>query len=650
MRSLDLRLRVLLAAIVPAAAMAVALAWYFTQTRLSDLDEGLRERGVAIARQLAPAAEFGVFSGNREILLQLVDAAGREADVVGASVVDIAGMTLAASGRSPFQRWTGPLPGEARMVSETRSTLVFVAPIRQLRAFSEDVFSDNLGGAPAPRTPIGAVLIVLSRESMETRKNELILSAAAITALGLILAALLARMLARGVTGPVLRLAEVVSDIKQGNLNARAGVGAPGVLKLLETGINEMADALLDARRDLERRIAEATRELQDQKERAEQANRAKTQFLAAASHDLRQPLQAAGLFVGTLRLRNRDPEIGALIDRVERALGNLEGVLEALLDISRLDAGVVEPRITRISLAAVFRSLQEMFAEPALHYGVKLRIRPTGLWCESDPLLLERILANLVSNALRYCDRGRVLVGCRISGGGIRIEVRDSGPGIPPERHRDIFGEFVQLEHRARLRDKGLGLGLAIVERLARLLGHTLELRSLPGKGSTFGVNVPRAHPAPAALQISPAEIAPPELSAKRILIIDDDADVLVALDQFLARHGAAPMVARTPGEAQALLADQTPPDLIISDYRLGGGIDGISVIHALRKSFAREVPGVILTGDTAPSVLRAVSDAGLPLMNKPVRTEILLQILTAALRAASERSGAGAPTGSPE
>ena len=628
--------------------MAVALAWYFTQTRLADLDEGLRERGVAIARQLAPAAEFGVFSGNREILQQLVDAAGREADVSGASVVDIAGMTLAASGRSPFGRWTGPLPGTARMVSETGSMLVFVAPIRQLRAFSEDVFSDNLGGSPPPRSPIGAVLVVLSRESMETRKNELILSAAAITVLGLVLAALLARMLARGVTGPVLRLAEIVSDIKQGNLNARAGVGAPGVLKLLETGINEMADALLDARRDLERRIAEATRELQDQKERAEQANRAKTQFLAAASHDLRQPLQAAGLFVGTLRLRNRDPEIGALIDRVERALGNLEGVLEALLDISRLDAGVVEARVTRIPLAAVFRSLQETFAESAAHYGVKLRIRPTALWCESDPLLLERILANLVSNALRYCDQGRVLVGCRHSGSEIRIEVRDSGPGIPPERHHDIFREFIQLEHRARLRDKGLGLGLAIVERLARLLGHTLSVRSSPGKGSTFAIAVPRVNPAPAALQASPAEIAAPELSGKRILIVDDDADVLAALGQFLSRHGAEPLLARDAGEAQALLSARSPPDLIISDYRLGTASDGISLIHALRKSLATDVPAVILTGDTAPSVLRAVSDAGLPMMNKPVRTENLLQVLTDALR--SGQSGPGAPTGRSE
>ena len=645
MKSLSFGLRVLLAVTVPAAAIAFVLAWYFTQSRLSGLDEELHERGLAIARQLAPAAEFGVFSRNLDILRQLVEAARRESDVVGVSIVDTDGATLIANGLVPIQRWEGPLPQEARLVSETRSTLISVAPIGQLQAISGDVFSDNLAAPAAPR-PTGAVLVVVTRESVERRKDELIVNAAALTALGLILAALIARMLARGVTSPILRLADVVLDIRYGDLNARAAVGAPGVLKSLETGINEMADALLAARRDLEGRIAAATRELQDQKERAEQANRAKTQFLAAASHDLRQPLQAAGLFVGTMRLRNKDPELGALIDRVERALGNLESVLEALLDISRLDAGVVEPRIARVSLAAVFRSLQETFLEPALRHGVPLRIRPTTLWCESDPLLLERILANLLANALRYCDKGRVLVGCRVAEGAIRIEVRDSGPGIPPERHQEIFREFVQLEHPVRPGDKGLGLGLAIVERLARLMEHPVHLRSCPGKGSTFGITVPRVDPVPAAAGSPAVEVASAELYGKRILILDDDDDVLAALGQYLSRHGAILMLAHSPDEVQALMAGQAPPDLIVSDYRLGPAHDGISVINRFRETIAPDVPGVILTGDTAPSVLRAVSDAGFPLISKPVRTEILLQILATALRAAGREGDFRVPT----
>ncbi len=646
MRSLSFGMRVLLAATVPAIAIAVVLVWYFTQSRLSDAEQELRERGVAIARQLAPAAEFGVFSANRDILQQLVEAAARETGVVGVSVVDFSGATLAASGKSPSRFWVGSPPRAARLADETDKALVFVAPVLQLHAFFEDVFSDNLE-APPPRSAIGTVLLELSRESLEARKDELLLNAVLITIFGLAVAAIVARLLARGVTSPVMKLADVVSQIKQGRLEARSGVEATGVLRLLETGINDMAESLLEARRDLERRIAAATGELQRQKERAEEANRAKTQFLAAASHDLRQPLQAAGLFVGTLRLRNRDPDLGALIDRVERALGSLEAVLEALLDISRLDAGVVEPRPARIPLAGVFRSLQETFGDPAVQYGAELRFRPTALWCESDPRLLERVLANLVSNALRYCEKGRVLVGCRVRGDTIRVEVRDSGPGVPPERQQEIFREFVQLQTRAPLHDKGLGLGLAIVERLARLLRHPLHVRSHPGRGSTFGITVPRVEPLPAVAESAPAPSAA-GLANRRILIVDDDEDVLASLAQFLSRSGAIPMRALSLAEARALIASGAPPDLVISDYRLAAGGDGISAIHALQDLLGPRVPCVILTGDTAPKVLRAVSDAGLPLMSKPVRTDHLLQVLGTMLHAAPEPHAAAEPSDS--
>jgi len=634
MRALSFGFRVLLAAAVPAAVTAFILVWYFTQSRLSDLEEELRDRGASIARQLAPAAEFGVFSGNREILQQLVNAATRETDVVGASVVDRAGNVLAASGRSASPAWSGAPPDAVRMIAETESTLAFVAPVGWLQAIADDVFDENLPATSAARAPIGAVLVVLSRESMEQRKNELITSAGALAGLGLLLAALIARMLARQVTGPVRRLAEVVSDLKEGNLEARAAVGAPGVLHLLETGINEMAGALQESRRELERRIFAATRELQDQKDRAESANRAKTQFLAAASHDLRQPLQAAGLFVGSLRLRNKDPEVAALIDRVERALGSLEGVLEALLDISRLDAGVVEPRMERFPVANVLRALQETFAESAAQHAVELRVRPSALWCETDPRLLERILANLVSNALRYCERGRVLVGCRVSGPSIRIEVRDNGPGIARERHEEIFREFVQLETPARVRDKGLGLGLAIVERLARLLGHGVYLKSSRGRGATFGIVVPRATSASAAAELQPAEPRLASLAGKRILVLEDDDEVLAALGLFLSRHGAVPLLARNAAHALALATADAKPDLVISDYRLGPGEEGIAAVRMLRARIAAGLPSIILTGDTAPAVLREVSQAGLAMISKPVRTEELLRAVAAALR----------------
>jgi len=645
-RSLSFGMRVLLAATVPAIAIAVVLVWYFTQSRLSDAEQELRERGVAIARQLAPAAEFGVFSANRDILQQLVEAAARETGVVGVSVVDFSGAALAASGKSPSRFWVGSPPRAARLADETDKALVFVAPVLQLHAFFEDVFSDNLE-APPPRSAIGTVLLELSRESLEARKDELLLNAVLITIFGLAVAAIVARLLARGVTSPVMKLADVVSQIKQGRLEARSGVEATGVLRLLETGINDMAESLLEARRDLERRIAAARNCVFARFASSARSFCLCSSPVAAASHDLRQPLQAAGLFVGTLRLRNRDPDLGALIDRVERALGSLEAVLEALLDISRLDAGVVEPRPARIPLAGVFRSLQETFGDPAVQYGAELRFRPTALWCESDPRLLERVLANLVSNALRYCEKGRVLVGCRVRGDTIRVEVRDSGPGVPPERQQEIFREFVQLQTRAPLHDKGLGLGLAIVERLARLLRHPLHVRSHPGRGSTFGITVPRVEPLPAVAESAPAPSAA-GLANRRILIVDDDEDVLASLAQFLSRSGAIPMRALSLAEARALIASGAPPDLVISDYRLAAGGDGISAIHALQDLLGPRVPCVILTGDTAPKVLRAVSDAGLPLMSKPVRTDHLLQVLGTMLHAAPEPHAAAEPSDS--
>jgi len=632
MRALSFGVRVLLTAAVPAMVTAFILVWYFTDSRLTDLEAELRGRGAAIARQLAPAVEFGVFSGNREILHQLTEAAMNETDVIGVAILDRAGTVLARSGRLVPPALPARTPEEAQVAFEDANLLSFVAPVGMLEAAAADVFSQNLPGANAPREPTGTVVVVLSREEMEHRKNQLILSAIALTGLGLLLAALIARMLARQVTRPVQRLAEVVSDLKEGNLDARAAVGARGVLHELEAGINEMAGALQESRRDLERRIAEATRDLQSQKNRAEEANRTKTQFLAAASHDLRQPLQAAGLLVGSLRLRNKDPETGTLIGRVERALGSLEGVLDALLDISRLDAGVVQPRIERFPIATLLRAVQDTFAAPAGELAVQLRVRPSGLWCESDPLLLERIVANFVSNALRYCGKGKVLVGCRCRGTTICVEVRDNGPGIAENSQREIFREFVQLEPAARLHDKGLGLGLAIVERLARLLGHDVYVRSSTGRGATFGIVIPRVAP---ALPRAPMQSMPPhrpDLAGLRILVLEDDEQILAALGLVLSQHGAVPLLARSIAHALSLADARI--DLVIADERLAPGEHRIPAIRLLRARFATGVPRIILAGAPSAAVLAETRHAGFEIIRKPVSTDELLRAITTALR----------------
>ena len=511
MKKWDIRTRVLLAAIIPATLIAVLLAWYFTRNRIEDLETSIFSRGNALIRQLAVASEYGVFSGNRERLRQLADSTMREADLSGVAILDVSGEVLAASGRMvgnvASQR---PLPNTAGLVSADREKLVFSSPVGQYSATRDDPFDKEVAASPdspASAPPLGTVIVEMSRADVDARKRDLVLGAAAITMMGLLLSGLLARWLAQGVTNPVLDLADTVAEIERGNLAARANVRAGGVLKVLESGINDMAASLAEARDNLEARISVATAELHRQKDRAELANRTKTQFLAAASHDLRQPLQALGMFSHALRRRVTDPAAIELVEGVGRGVDSLESVIEALLDISKLDAGAVTPRFEDMPLGPLLENIRETFRPTAVVNGLDLAIVPTNAWVRSDPLLLMRILSNLVSNALRYTARGGVVVGCRRHGLLLGIEVWDSGRGIEPEKQQEIFREFIQLGRPERAHDKGLGLGLAIVDRLCLLLEHPIRMRSKVGKGTVFEILVPRvasvaAHPATAPVE----------------------------------------------------------------------------------------------------------------------------------------------------
>lgn len=545
MNPLGFRSRVHIAAIVPVALMAMALAWYFTNTRIHDLEAELRERGIAVVRTLAPASEYGVFSGNREILEQIIAKLAGDTDVDSIAIVDATGNLLASRGKTLSEADLTRIPLEtAELLVAREDSLLFGAPIAPLQTVSDELFVPEQPPAQSRTARLGAVFVQLSLVPLATRKDELVRNAVLITLLGLFIAGGLARALSQGVTRPVHELTRIVGEIRSGNLNARVGRQTSGVLGLLEQGINEMAESLASARSDLERRVKLATAELQSQKERAEQANRVKTQFLAAASHDLRQPLQAMGLFVDALRMRIDDGGTLQLIDRIERALEALGELLEALLDISKLDAGVVTPDIQRFPVTRVLDRLRETFSEDAARRRLRLSIHATDAWCQSDPVLLERIVSNLVSNALRYTAQGRVVVGCRRNHQALRIEVWDSGSGIPEQKQEEIFHEFVQLENPARTRDRGLGLGLAIVRRLCGLLGHQVTLHSQVGRGSVFAVSVPLS---PAAHFRFPEKVAVADdgtLSGVRIVVIDDDPQILEAMREFLSAVGAIPIL----------------------------------------------------------------------------------------------------------
>jgi CheY-like chemotaxis protein len=367
-----------------------------------------------------------------------------------------------------------------------------------------------------------------------------------------------------------------------------------------------------------------------------EAANQAKSRFLAAASHDLRQPLHALNLFVAQLRTETDQAERNRVTAQIDAAVTAMNDLFNALLDISKLDAGVLAPELTTFPVAQLLQRIERTFAPAAQEKGLRLRVVTSDAWVRSDLILLERVLLNLVSNAIRYTDRGGVLVGCRRRGGELRIEVSDSGIGIPEDQRGNIFGEFYQLAASERDSRGGLGLGLAIVDRLCRLLDHRLELTSTLGRGSRFAVSVPMvaAPQEPLEYSIASQAMADPA-SGKLIVVIDDDALALDAMRGLLRRWGCLVVTAESESEALASLAgDDQRPDLIISDYRQADGHTGIEAIQRLRSALRARIPAFLITGDIAPERLREASANGLHLLHKPVEPMALRAMLNQILK----------------
>ncbi|MCC7215458.1 MAG: response regulator [Burkholderiales bacterium] len=376
----------------------------------------------------------------------------------------------------------------------------------------------------------------------------------------------------------------------------------------------------------LEARVAEKSEALEAQLEQtraardaAETANRAKTRFLAAASHDLRQPLHALGLFAARLSDRTRDPEDTALVARIATSVASLESLFSALLDISRLEAGVVAADARAVALDPLFARLANDFAPEAIENGLRFAVVPTRCTVRSDPVLLERILRNLVANALRYTREGGVVVGARRRGTQVAIEVWDSGPGIAPEHLDRVFEEFYQVGNPERDRSRGLGLGLAIVRRLAKLLGHDIDVVSQPGRGSVFRLRVAAA-PAAAVASAAAAPSPPGDpLAGRRVLVIDDEEPVREGMRQTLVAWRCTPVLAADADAAVAACAG-VAPDAMVVDYRLPLGRSGIDAIAAVRAALGRDVPAIVVSGESASDQIARIRDAGFTLLFKPV------------------------------
>ncbi|MCH8542259.1 MAG: hybrid sensor histidine kinase/response regulator [Alcanivorax sp.] len=378
----------------------------------------------------------------------------------------------------------------------------------------------------------------------------------------------------------------------------------------------------------LEKRVQDRTRKL-------EAANTAKTRFLASASHDLRQPIHTVSLLVGLLRDKASEPALLILVDRISRAVAAMEDLLKGLLDISRLDAGAVEPEFHAVRIESIFQSLRAHLEPEAESRGLTLRIRPSPAIVSTDPVIFERVLRNLVANALKYTREGGVVVGVRRAGKGmLRVVVCDTGIGIPADKQEEIFQEFYQIDNIQRDRNKGLGLGLSIVQRSVDLLNHRMTLSSLSGRGSCFSITLPGLSHQKTSERDAPQPSIAFDLSGMFVALVEDEDAVRESMEQVLGRFGAT--VVAAPG-FQSLLAAlgeaDVVPDLLISDFRLENE-NGLAVISAIKARYGATLPCLLVTGDTAPEDVEDIRRANVPVLFKPFGTAELQSALETLLR----------------
>jgi len=446
-------------------------------------------------------------------------------------------------------------------------------------------------------------------------------------ALGLALLASL--LLARSMVAPIRELQSGAQKIGAGNLGHRIHVESGDELQELAEQFNRMGAQLQESYADLERRIAERTRDL-------ETANQGKSRFLAAASHDLRQPIHALSLLVAQMRSPGRSADRNEIVAQIEAGVAALGNLFDDLLDISKLEAGAVVAQLEDFAISAVLGAINAQFAPVAREKGLRLKVLPVNARVHSDPVLLQRVLSNFVSNAVRYTERGGVLVGCRRRGASLQIAVWDSGCGIPEDHREDIFREFVQLDSPDRDRGKGLGLGLAIVARLAPLLGSRVQLRSVPGRGSMFAISVPVAEAQDERKAVSsfppycePTQGAP--LRGVFAVVVDDDEAARAALQGLLAGWGCLTLAARGGTDALAMLAQHDrAPELVICDYHLGSEENGIDVIRRIQAASECSMPAILVTADGSPEMLRIARYHQYPVLLKPVAPAKLRALLT--------------------
>ena len=605
--------QLILLALVPATAATLAAIAVLTRQHLDNLTELMRANAQTVALQVATAAQAPLVRMDRRILQRTAQSGTYQPHV------------------QQVQIWSedGEIVANSETVDRARGEgLQVVVPV-----VSED-------GRHS-----GKVMVEMSLDAVQDARRSVWLNVVLVLATSLVGVGLAGWWAARRISEPIRALGKAVDRLGAGEA-ASVTIEGTSEVRHLQHGFNQAARALAESHRLLQSRISEATAELARKNQQLEVASQAKTRLLAAASHDLRQPLHALTLFSDGLANGETDPVRLQRIGHIRECVDSLDRLFSELLNLSQLDAGVLQPQWADFPLDQLFDEISRNFRPVAEQQGLRLVARKTDLWVRCDYVMLSRILNNLVSNSLRHTIEGGVLIGARRRGKGVRIDVVDTGVGIAVQHQARVFEEFYQVEATGRQAprgQRGMGLGLATVQRLTELLNTRVELTSRPNKGTCVRVLVRSAPAALPALDVTPAPSAieeEPSFEQLRILVIDDERTILEGLSVVLTNWGAEVQAAQTRAEALALAdAWERPPDVVVSDLLLQGGDNGLDVIAALERHPRGIGPGtarLLVTGETKPDRLREVASAGIAVLYKPVSPRVLRQAIQAQRAAA--------------
>jgi signal transduction histidine kinase len=628
--------------VVPCAAVALALTGWFTHNRLQTLEAAFDAEGQAVARQVAAMSDLSLYAGDLPALQNVANAALRGGQVARVEISNSAGVYVTA----------GP---KTTSLAQLR---MFTSPVTLREASRASAFAPA-GSTAAGETPIGLVQTFRDTTAYARERSRSLFAGVGIALVALLAAWASVRHMARNVARPLRRVSRTVAALEAGHFDVRCGVVEGGTrgtheLAVLAHDIDRLAERLQSNREISEERVREATAVALQRMAEAEQAALSRARFLAAASHDLRQPLHAMGLFIDGL-LPGASPTQRPAVLRLQESTEFMGVLLDDLLEISRLDAQVLTPAITNVSLAALFDQLDAQHAATAADARVRLRWSDRGLAVRTDAAMLQRIVGNLVANALRHApEGGSVLVAARRGTGStgsagsagstgsagsagntegdpaqLRIEVRDNGVGIAPIHQGRIFEEFYQVANTERDRRRGFGLGLAICARIAALLGTRITVRSALQAGSTFAFTLPAARaadvapPAPQTLAVAP-------LAGLRCLVVDDDPAILDGSRTLLEQWGCQAECVTTGAEAIARMGTgDVAFDAVLCDLQLAGEGDGVDVIDAAKR-LQPDALAVLVSGATGPEVLQRLRHGGVMLLTKPVAPAKLRALLT--------------------